>query len=164
MAGNVSEWVMDTYRPSSHEDVDDYRPFRGNEYKKDLLQEDLTLEEKDSIGHIPMKTLTREEMMSNGRYNTRTADLNNYHDGDSLSSAVYDYGRTSMINDSTKVYKGGSWADRAYWLSPGTRRYMQGNVATSTIGFRCVMDRLGSPTGDVQPGGNSFGRQKYHKR
>jgi len=164
MAGNVNEWVMDTYRPSSHEDVDDYRPFRGNEYRKYLYQEDYTIEEKDSIGHIPQAIISEQEMRNNNRYETRTAILHSYKDGDSLSQATYDYGRTSLINDSTKVYKGGSWADRAYWMSPGTRRYMQGNLSSSTIGFRCVMDRWGSPTGDAQPGGNSFGRNKYHKR
>lgn len=164
MAGNVNEWVMDTYRPMSHEDVDDYRPFRGNIYKKQLYQEDYTIEEKDSIGKLPMAILTDEEVRSNNRYETRTAQLGSYRDGDSLSQATYAYGSASLINDSTKVYKGGSWADRAYWLSPGTRRYIQGNLSSSTIGFRCVMDRLGSPTGDVQPGGNNFGAQRYHKR
>src|SRR5690554_815649 len=33
MAGNVSEWVMDVYRPLSLEDVDEFRPYRGNVYK-----------------------------------------------------------------------------------------------------------------------------------
>jgi formylglycine-generating enzyme len=164
MAGNVNEWVMDTYRPNSHADVDDYHPFRGNIYTKDLYQEDYTIEEKDSIGHIPRAVMTDEEMRNNQRYEVRSGDLNNFRDGDSLSQSVYAFGTNSLINDSTKVYKGGSWADRAYWLSPGTRRYMQGNLSSSSIGFRCVMDRWGSPTGDVQPGGNSFGRQRYHKR
>ncbi len=164
MAGNVNEWVMDTYRPSSHDDVDDYRPFRGNVYTKDLYQEDFTIEEKDSIGHIPKAVLTDAEMRTNNRYEVRSGVLHGYKDGDSLSQATYAFGTNSLVNDSTKVYKGGSWADRAYWLSPGTRRYIQGNLSSSSIGFRCVMDRWGSPTGDVQPGGNSFGRQRYHKR
>ncbi|WP_345079847.1 SUMF1/EgtB/PvdO family nonheme iron enzyme [Nemorincola caseinilytica] len=164
MAGNVNEWVMDTYRPGSHADVDDFRPFRGNEYMKYLYQEDYTIEEKDSIGHIPQAYVTDEEVRNNNRYEIRSGRLHNYRDGDSLSQSAYNFGSMSLVNDSTKVYKGGSWADRAYWLSPGTRRYMQGYLSSSTIGFRCVMDRLGSPTGDAQPGGNSFGRQKYHKR
>jgi formylglycine-generating enzyme required for sulfatase activity len=45
-----------------------------------------------------------------------------------------------------RVYKGGSWQDRAYWLSPGNRRYLDQEQSTATIGFRCVMDRLGSQT------------------
>ncbi len=166
MAGNVNEWVMDTYRPNNHTDVNDYRPFRGNEYMRYKSQEDYTLEEKDSIGHIPMERVPFDGLSSYQRYENRTdtTNLHSYRDGDRVSQSQYKYGEMSLINDSTKVYKGGSWADRAYWLSPGTRRYIQGDMSTSTIGFRCVMDRLGSPTGDVQPGGNSFGRQKYHKR
>lgn len=164
MAGNVNEWVMDTYRPQSHEDVNEFRPFRGNVYNRFKLQEDGNVEEVDTLGRIPYQQVTNAEILGNGRYESRTADLNSYKDGDSLSQAFYSYGSNTLINDSTKVYKGGSWADRAYWLSPGTRRYMQGSLSSNTIGFRCVMDRLGSPDGDNQPGGNSFGRQKYHKR
>ena len=37
------------------------------------------------------------------------------------STEMYDYGNSSMITDRTRVYKGGSWKDRAYWLNPGTR-------------------------------------------
>ena len=164
MAGNVNEWVLDTYRPESHEDVDEFRPFRGNVYTTPKVEEDGTLQEKDSIGHVPDTVLTATQILANGRYQSRTADLNSYGDGDSLSNVVYSYGVNTLINDSTKVYKGGSWADRAYWLSPGTRRYMQGNLSSNTVGFRCVMDRLGSPDGDNEPGGNSFGNQKNHKR
>jgi len=164
MAGNVNEWVMDTYRPTSHEDVREFRPFRGNKYRRVQLQEDGTFEEKDSIGHLPYVDVSNAEVVGNGRYETRSGDLSNYKDGDTLSQFTYAYGTNTLINDSTKVYKGGSWADRAYWLSPGTRRYMQGNLSSSTIGFRCVVDHLGSPDGDNQPGGNSFGRQRRHKR
>jgi gliding motility-associated lipoprotein GldJ len=164
MAGNVNEWVMDTYRPTSHDDVNEFRPFRGNMYSKYKYQEDYTIEEKDSIGHIPWAYMTPAEVQANNRYETRQGDLNSYRDGDSLSQFTYAYGQNTLINDSTKVYKGGSWADRAYWLSPGTRRYMQGNLSSCTIGFRCVMDRLGSPDGDMEQGGNSFGREKRHKR
>ena len=31
MAGNVSEWVSDVYRPLSSEDVDEFRPYRERE-------------------------------------------------------------------------------------------------------------------------------------
>ena len=57
----------------------------------------------------------------------------------------YDYQFfNSLISDKTRVYKGGSWKDIAYWLSPGTRRFMDQDSATSTIGFRCAMIRAGS--------------------
>ena len=31
--------------------------------------------------------------------------------------------RTSLITDEVRVYKGGSWKDRAYWLDPAQRRF-----------------------------------------
>lgn len=51
---------------------------------------------------------------------------------------------TQLITDKTRVYKGGSWKDVAYWLSPGTRRYLDQDSATATIGFRCAMIRAGA--------------------
>ena len=32
--------------------------------------------------------------------------------------------KQSLIDDKLRVYKGGSWNDVAYWLSPGTRRFL----------------------------------------
>jgi gliding motility-associated lipoprotein GldJ len=51
--------------------------------------------------------------------------------------------RTSLIGDDVRVYKGGSWKDRAYWLDPASRRYMNEDIATDYIGFRCAMSRVG---------------------
>ncbi|AOR28846.1 gliding motility protein GldJ [Formosa sp. Hel1_33_131] len=52
--------------------------------------------------------------------------------------------RTSLINDEVRVYKGGSWKDREYWLDPAQRRYYPEDMATDYIGFRCAMSRVGS--------------------
>lgn len=52
--------------------------------------------------------------------------------------------RTSLINDNARVYKGGSWKDREYWLDPAQRRYFPEDMATDYIGFRCAMSRVGS--------------------
>ncbi|MDB9732586.1 gliding motility lipoprotein GldJ [Polaribacter sp.] len=51
--------------------------------------------------------------------------------------------RSTLISDHTRVYKGGSWADREYWLDPAQRRYLPEFMATNFIGFRCVTDKLG---------------------
>lgn len=51
--------------------------------------------------------------------------------------------RTTLISDRTRVYKGGSWSDREYWLDPAQRRYLPEYMATNYIGFRCVADKLG---------------------
>src|SRR5690606_18537031 len=50
----------------------------------------------------------------------------------------------SLISNNVRVYKGGSWKDVAYWMSPGTRRYLEADSSTATIGFRCAMIRAGS--------------------
>jgi gliding motility-associated lipoprotein GldJ len=52
--------------------------------------------------------------------------------------------RTSLVNDEVRVFKGGSWKDRAYWLDPAQRRYLPQYMATDYIGFRCAMSRVGS--------------------
>ena len=58
---------------------------------------------------------------------------------------VYDKSnkRTTLVNDEARVYKGGSWKDRAYWLDPAQRRYFPQDMATDYIGFRCAMSRVG---------------------
>jgi gliding motility-associated lipoprotein GldJ len=52
--------------------------------------------------------------------------------------------RSSLINDKVRVYKGGSWKDRDYWLDPAQRRFFPEDMATDYIGFRCAMSRVGS--------------------
>ena len=52
--------------------------------------------------------------------------------------------RTTLISDEVRVYKGGSWKDREYWLDPAQRRYFPQYMATDYIGFRCAMSRVGS--------------------
>ena len=55
--------------------------------------------------------------------------------------------KLSLLNDQVRVYKGGSWKDRAYWLSPGERRYLIETESRDDLGFRCAMIRVGTPTG-----------------
>ncbi len=56
--------------------------------------------------------------------------------------------RTSLVNDQARVYKGGSWKDREYWLDPAQRRFYPEDMATDFIGFRCAMSRVGSKARD----------------
>ncbi len=66
---------------------------------------------------------------------------------DSLGEMVRQYdkssSRTTLINNNVRVYKGGSWRDRAYWLDPAQRRYYPQDMATDFIGFRCAMSKVG---------------------
>ena len=303
MSGNVSEWVLDVYRPLTSEDVSDFRPFRGNVFKTKVLTPTGTIDEKydatiydiygieqylidfraerqgkantelkhsgagrtygysqknrldaleDSLltaiettvkdaktllekkqtveaslkiqeifdnvfddyemmvqqdpelagytlqispiirtglsdfilntpGNLKVREVRAEENIN--RRNYRIADNIDYLDGDLKSSmyypgndaneqyikdfnsgkknedwAMYQSGMeaalgvvagspTSLISDKSKVYKGGSWQDRAYYLNPGARRFLDENMSNATIGFRCAMDRVGSPVG-----------------
>ncbi|WP_282071743.1 gliding motility lipoprotein GldJ [Polaribacter atrinae] len=54
-----------------------------------------------------------------------------------------DQKRTTLISNRTRVYKGGAWSDREYWLDPAQRRYLPEYMATNFIGFRCVTDKVG---------------------
>ena len=261
MAGNVSEWVMDVYRPLSMDDVQDFRPFRGNVYQtKERDNEGLLLDKYDIpmydinglISYLEEFQLAAESTMNEqelelmatlneqlgrakelydddqeyeaniviveesveeikaademakiapvllndyssyivsrpgelryrntkveeniDRRNYKRADNINYLDGDYKShldelhwsayeaederqetSHMYVYpgqgesnDYSSLINDHARVYKGASWNDRAYWMVPGTRRFLDERQSTAMIGFRCAMDRVGSPVG-----------------
>ena len=95
---------------------DDYEGVDG------ISNEDVTREMYDSPDHLV-------ETNPNGSLN-RKFDTSNT--------------RTSLINDKVRVYKGGSWKDREYWLDPAQRRFYPQDMATDFIGFRCAMSRVGS--------------------
>ncbi len=150
MGGNVSEWVMDVYRPLTSEDVTDFSSFRGNVYGTQVRDDEGLIAEKDSLGRITTRPVTTEEAA--GRRNYRKSDNINYVDGSgndvdsTFKDVTYNYGGASMIDDKARVYKGGSWKDRAYWMSPGTRRFLDEKLSTDYLGFRCAMIRVGTPS------------------
>ncbi|MFM2049101.1 MAG: hypothetical protein RI955_1649 [Bacteroidota bacterium] len=158
MAGNVSEWTMDVYRAVSPLDVSDENSFRGNVYTTKKKKDDGSLEDKDSLGRIQYRAVSDSELLTRRNYNK--GNNINFNDGDKNSDATYNYQVSSLVNDNTRVYKGGSWNDRAYFLAPGTRRFLEEDQATATIGFRCVMARLGSPEGNGFQAGKSFRSNK----
>jgi sulfatase modifying factor 1 len=197
MAGNVNEWVQDTYRQTSFEEFDDFNPFRGNEFtNKRLADATKGLYAKDKYGR-PIKDPSKsnkkmkyselvamQQAQSNGTdpnaasgttnpaatkaatpggtaaatsaipsqkndlagkpYN---ADYRGYND--TVNTALY--GKTTLVNDHSKVYKGGSWNDMAFWLNPATRRFMNEDDASAEVGFRCAMTLVGAP--EIHPEG-----------
>ena len=169
MAGNVNEWVQDVYRPMSFTDVDEFNPFRGNVYtdlKRDANGQVLP---KDNLGRLLIDTVTASTPGVASRYNYNKGDFRNYKDGD-IKSQLADWKNppaddknniketqqmyaqdkedfVTLINDNARVYKGGSWKDRAYWLNPSTRRFLDQDASRDDIGFRCAMIRVGSPSG-----------------
>lgn len=116
MAGNVNEWVYDIYRAGAYQDVDDLNPIRRKQLDPETRKERRT----DPDASVFLDKVKDEA----GKY-------------------LYDPTRT-LVTDNVRVYKGGSWKDVAYWLSPGTRRFLDQDSATATIGFRCAMINAGS--------------------
>ncbi|MFD0793212.1 SUMF1/EgtB/PvdO family nonheme iron enzyme [Mucilaginibacter litoreus] len=190
MAGNVNEWVADTYRQTSFEEVEDFNPFRGNEFtNKRMADPEKGLYAKDKYGR-PIKDparsnkkLSYSEMIAQQQAQAAggnqqapqtdnangaaqpgasaalpgtkdplagkayTADYRGYND--TVNTSLY--GTTTLVHDRSKVYKGGSWNDMAYWLNPSTRRYMDQDQSSAEVGFRCAMTMVGAP--EIHPEG-----------
>jgi formylglycine-generating enzyme required for sulfatase activity len=166
MSGNVSEWVADVYRPMTYEVGDDFNYYRGNVFKKlkvvDPTSSDpSTRYEKDSTGRVRYENENDQDLAKRRNYQKYYAL--NYLDGDSLSGASYAYGVTTLIGDKSRVVKGGSWLDMPYWLSPGSRRFLEEDQSSSTIGFRCAMTYFGAPEGNRTRTGN-YWRTKRTRR
>lgn len=163
MVGNVNEWVLDVYRPLSFSEVEEFRPFRGNVFTELKKDAEGNLAEKNELGRLEYDTIGVVN-----RYNYQVGDNRNYRDG-TISSSIYyedsqgkvdtiansnyvyfqgdpnanNQGMTTLISDKSRVYKGGSFLDRPYWLRPATRRYLDQDKASVDIGFRCAMNSLG---------------------
>jgi len=166
MAGNVSEWVLDVYRPMTSTtlrgvDDQDLNSFRGNKFQHKVLDEEGRPVEKDSLGRLRYEMVKDEDVTH--RLNYQRGDVINYLDGDTESEVFYNYGISSLVSDKARVIKGGGWTDRAYWLAPGSRRFLDEDRASRSLGFRCAMTRVGSPPGNAQKGGNNFPK-KYKKK
>jgi len=160
MAGNVSEWVLDVYRPLTFEEAYGMNPFRGNVYTTKVRDEDGQIAEKDSLGRIRFQEMTTEQI--GNRRNFQRSDNRNFRDGDFSSAIVDDWlalseeggsttgevydERTSAITDRSRVIKGGSFIDRAYWLAPANRRFLEQDLSEAWLGFRCAMPRIGAAT------------------
>jgi len=85
------------------------------------------------------------------------ADQRGYND--TVNTVLY--GHTTLVNDHSKVYKGGSWNDLAYWLNPATHRFMDQDDASAEVGFRCAMDMVGAA--EVNPEGKTHFEVKKAK-
>lgn len=255
MAGNVSEWVMDVYRPLTSEDAETLNPFRGNVYRTPVLTSDGLVQDKydiveydtdnvlkffqdfqikaqddanasgvpiipeeeqlmntlvtmgeeavdlynkrqrdaanekiqeaidlikdsetviapllldgisDHVTNVPGQLRMRDVKVEENtrRINYKESDNIDFQDGDLYSStsysnpgdykekeSMYHWRETSLIDNRARVYKGGSWADRAFYCSPATRRFLDERMSSNKIGFRCAMARLGDPVQNGQ--------------
>ena len=152
MSGNVNEWVFDVYRPLSFNEVAEFQPVRGNvftEYKRDANGNLM----KDQYGELVKDTVADLRNYNDGDKNSQIIDGISWNEAqDKSTQGMYVKGNnpgdiSSLIDDNTRVYKGGSWKDRPYWLIPGTRRYLDENKSKNDLGFRCAMTHVGSPQG-----------------
>jgi formylglycine-generating enzyme len=123
MAGNVAEWVEDVYRPLAYEDVNDLNPVRR-------LQLDSTRLRPDTTKSVYLDNAEAYQI------NSKNAS------GVTIKKA------NSLVDDNSRIYKGGSWKDVAYWLSPGTRRFLDKRKSSDYIGFRCAMIMAGEMKGE----------------
>jgi formylglycine-generating enzyme len=161
MAGNVNEWTMDLYRPLTSltlRDVEnhDLNSFRGNNFMTKEVDENGKPVEKDSLGRLKYRNIKDDEAATRENYKSGGEGIYNFLDSDKGSQVAYNYGKSSLISDKARVIKGGSWADRAYWMSPGARRFKEEDKSDRTIGFRCAMTRVGGPEGNEDTAGNNF--------
>jgi sulfatase modifying factor 1 len=143
MAGNVNEWVADVYRDLTtlslrDEETQDLNPYRGNVFQQVMRDETGSIM-FDSLGRVRYEQVADSTI---DRDNYNRSDVVDYQDDD-REDVTYETNVHTLISDGTRVYKGGSWADRLYWLSPGARRYLDQNKASNTIGFRNAMNRIG---------------------
>jgi hypothetical protein len=112
-----------------------------------------------------IKYIPESDSALRNRRNYQKSYAVNFLDGDSLSTSVYGYGVTTLVSDKSRVIKGGSWNDMPYWLSPGSRRFLEEEQSSSTVGFRCAMTHYGAPegAGSKHKTGNFF-PQRRQKR
>ena len=116
-----------------------------------LAAADLRKGFSDNIVALPGEMQMRPESLEENlnRTNYTIADNVDYLDGDKQSEGIYSsgdiQGSSTLITNRSRVYKGGGWDDRAYYLIPGTRRFLDERQSSASIGFRCAMDRMGTP-------------------
>ena len=127
MAGNVSEWVMDVYRPVIEQTTTtDHRPFRGSVFKTQKRDEDGFIEEKDSLGRITMVNVDVEDNVY--RRNYKKSDNINYNDGDIESQMGIDW------NNFLKEESGGDTASvRIDKWNQDAQKYKDNRNTHSTI-------------------------------
>ncbi|PWK18268.1 gliding motility-associated lipoprotein GldJ [Xanthomarina spongicola] len=138
LPGEISQVAVDEDETYLRQNFDrsDNRNFRDGD-RQSSRQYRESFSEEDGVA--------TESSMTGKMYNS---PKHNVDVDDSTGALIREYDksnkRTSLINDEVRVYKGGSWKDREYWLDPAQRRYFPQTMATDYIGFRCAMSRVGS--------------------
>ena len=164
MAGNVNEWVLDVYRETTNQEFEEYHSHRGN-----VITEPVYYNNRlriDSFGCVMRDTIIDKRDVRDGDFASQI--VTNYP-LDTINTKLPEGGKlmhdptdilVPRITSNARVYKGGSWNDRIYWLNPSTRRYLAQDKCSNTIGFRCAMSALGD---QVSPEKMIFQQKKQKK-
>ena len=151
MAGNVNEWVLDVYRATSDDLFDELNSYRGNDWISDSAYAETILDRMPPM-EADVRDSMRNYLVNEKKFYQTGRDVRDFRDGDAYSSigdSVLVYKDASyieqatMISNSARIYKGGSWKDRGIWLNPSKRRWLDQKDKASDIGFRCAMSAVG---------------------
>ena len=126
-----------SYRAVTVEENINRRNYRQSD-NINYLDGDLASQLRDSWVTTP------EEGEEEGGYEEESGEEGAAVEVTKETNDMYAYEQRSMVDDKARVVKGGSWKDRAFYLSPGQRRFLDQAQSTDWVGFRCAMDRMGS--------------------
>jgi formylglycine-generating enzyme required for sulfatase activity len=145
----ISEYIVNTpgrlkWREVVAEENIDRRNYKNSDYKDER--------DGDFESSIYYGSDDRKNDINSGVRDQSLVMYQNDHEEFNLTgSSIKPNDRTSwpttLVSDNARVYKGGSWRDRAYWIVGSNRRFLDEELSSATIGFRCAMDRVGSPKG-----------------
>jgi len=147
LRNGLTEFITDTRGKQRWRNVTVEENVGRLNYRKDDYRDYLDGDLESSIYYNNQK---RKDDINQGKRDPKQVMYQNQFENKDLDNQDIAFGSSgapvTLISDKSRVYKGGSWADRAYWLSAGNRRFLDEDKSSDAIGFRCAMDRLGSPT------------------
>jgi len=145
LRNGLSEFIVESRGKQRWRNVTEEENIGRLNYRKDDYIDYLDGDLESSIFYNDKK---RKEDINIGKRDASQVVYQNEHEnfdleGKSINTGINGW-PTTLISDKSKIYKGGSWADRAYWLSSGNKRFLDEDKSSALIGFRCAMDRVGS--------------------
>jgi formylglycine-generating enzyme required for sulfatase activity len=144
LRNGLTEYTMESRGKQRWRNVTEDENLGRLNYRKDDYIDYMDGDLESSIFYNSNKRISD---INSGKLNAKNTVYQSEHENYDLQGNPIALGPAgdpkSLISDKSKVYKGGSWADRAYWLSAGNRRFLDQDKTSATIGFRCAMDRLG---------------------
>ena len=150
LRNGLSEFILESRGKQRWRNVTEEENVGRLNYRKDDYIDYLDGDLESSIYY---NDKSRKEDINSGKRDGSQVVYQNEHENYDLQGKQLNIGvngwPTTLISDKSKVYKGGSWSDRAYWMSEGNRRFLDEDKSSAMIGFRCAMDRVGSSRQNV---------------